>query len=113
VTYPLSGGVAQPTPNATALGGSPGDPKRRSVPSLGWPGTLLFVCDGSAGLKVYNSTDAKNISSNLIYTYPDIKAFDAIPIGDILVLIGDDGLYQYNYSNISNITLMSSILVVK
>lgn len=80
---------------------------------LGKHGNLLFVCDGSAGLKVYNSTDAKNISSNLIYTYPDIKAFDAIPIGDILVLIGDDGLYQYNYSNILNITLMSSILVVK
>jgi hypothetical protein len=79
---------------------------------LGKKGNLLFVCDGSAGLKVYNSTDAKNISSNLIYTYPNIKAFDAIPIGDILVLIGDNGLYQYNYSNISNITLMSSILVV-
>lgn len=79
---------------------------------LGKKGNLLFVCDGSAGLKVYNSTDAKNISSNLIYSYPNIKAFDAIPIGDILVLIGDDGLYQYNYSNISNITLMSSILVV-
>ncbi|HEY5469436.1 MAG TPA: hypothetical protein VIK07_02840 [Bacteroidales bacterium] len=80
---------------------------------LGKHGNLLFVCDGTAGLKVYNSTDAKNISSNLIYTYPNIRAFDAIPIGDILVLIGDDGLYQYNYSNISNITLMSSILVVK
>jgi hypothetical protein len=80
---------------------------------LGKHDNLLFVCDGNAGLKVYNSADAKNLSSNLIYSYPNIKAFDAIPIGDILVLIGDDGLYQYNYSNISNITLMSSILVVK
>jgi hypothetical protein len=80
---------------------------------LGKHGDLLFICDGTAGLKIYNASNARNISSNLIYSYPDIKAFDAIPIGNILLLIGDDGLYQYNYSNIQNITLMSSILVVK
>lgn len=80
---------------------------------LGKDGDLLFICDGSAGLKVYDAADPKNISSHLIYSYPNIKAFDVIPIGDVLVLIGDDGLYQYNYSNVQNITLMSSILVVK
>lgn len=80
---------------------------------LGKKGDLLFICDGSAGLKVYDAADPKQIVSHLIYTYPNIKAYDVIPIGDILVLIGDDGLFQYNYSNIQNITLMSSILVVK
>jgi hypothetical protein len=80
---------------------------------LGKDDDLLFICDGSAGLKVYDAADPKNISSHLIYSYPNIKAFDVIPIGDVLVLIGDDGLYQYNYSNVQNITLMSSILVVK
>ena len=45
---------------------------------------------------------------NLIYTYPDIKAFDVIPIGGVLVLIGDDGLYQYNYSDVKNISLLST-----
>lgn len=80
---------------------------------LGKSGDLLFVCDGNAGLKVYNASDPRYISSHLIFTYPNIKAFDAIPIGNLLVLIGDDGLYQYNYSNIQNITLLSSILVVK
>jgi hypothetical protein len=80
---------------------------------LGKDGDLLFICDGSAGLKVYDASDPKLITSHLIYTYPNINAFDVIPIGDVLVLIGDDGLYQYNYSNVQNITLMSSILVVK
>jgi hypothetical protein len=79
---------------------------------LGKDGDLLFICDGSAGLKVYDAADPKLISSHLIYTYPNIKAYDVIPIGDVLVLIGDDGLYQYNYSNVQNITLLSSILVV-
>ncbi len=85
----------------------------KSPYGLGKQGDLLFVCDGDAGLKVYNASEPRFISSHLIYTYPNIKAFDAIPIGNILVLIGDDGIYQYNYSNIQNITLMSSILVVK
>lgn len=80
---------------------------------LGKDGDLLFICDGSAGLKVFNASDPKNITSNLIYTYPNIRAYDVIPIGKLLVLIGDDGLYQYNYSNVKNITLLSSILVVK
>jgi hypothetical protein len=80
---------------------------------LGKDGNLLFVCDGKAGLKVYDASDANNISGNLIYTYPNIKAFDVIPIGDILVLISDEGLFQYNYSNVQNISLMSTIAVVK
>ena len=78
---------------------------------LGKDGDLLFICDGSAGLKVYNASDPKNISSHLIFTYPNINTYDVIPIGSVLVLIGDDGLYQYDYSNVQSIKLLSSILV--
>jgi hypothetical protein len=80
---------------------------------LGKSGDLLFICDGSAGLKVYNAADPRLISGNLIYTYPNIQAFDAIPIGNVLVLIGDDGLYQYSFSDVKNISLLSKIPVVK
>lgn len=80
---------------------------------LGKDGDLLFICDGNAGLKVFNASDPNTISSHLIYTYPSIKAYDVIPVGNILILIGDDGLFQYNYSNVQNITLLSTISVVK
>jgi hypothetical protein len=80
---------------------------------LGKDGDLLFICDGNAGLKIFNASDPKQITLNLIYLYPNINAYDVIPIGNVLVLIGDDGLYQYNYSNITNITLLSKIEVVK
>jgi hypothetical protein len=80
---------------------------------LGKDGDLLFICDGGAGLKVFDASDPKTIGSKLIYTYPDINAYDVIPIGGILVMIGDDGLYQYNYSDIKNIRLLSKIEVVK
>ncbi len=80
---------------------------------LGKDGDLLFVCDGNAGLKVFDASDPKTISSHLIYSYPAIKAFDVIPIGNVLVMIGDDGLYQYSYSNVQNITFLSKIEVKK
>jgi len=80
---------------------------------LGKDGDLLFICDGSSGLKVYDASDPKKISNHLVYTYPNINAFDVIPIGNVLVLIGDDGLYQYDYSNIQSIRLLSKIEVLK
>jgi hypothetical protein len=80
---------------------------------LGKDGDILFVCDGTAGLKIYDASDVRQISNHLIYSYPAINAFDAIPIGNVLVMIGDDGLYQYDYSNIQNIRLLSSIKAIK
>jgi len=78
---------------------------------LGKNGDLLFICDGDSGLKIYNASNPWLISANLIYSYPSINAYDVIPIDDILVMIGNDGLYQYDYSNIQNITLLSTIAV--
>jgi hypothetical protein len=78
---------------------------------LGKSGDLLFICDGINGLKVYDAANPRTISSHLIYTYPGIKAFDVIPIGTVLVMIGDNGLYQYSYSDVKNISLLSTISV--
>ncbi|MCJ7448804.1 MAG: hypothetical protein MUO72_14040 [Bacteroidales bacterium] len=77
---------------------------------LGKDGDLLFICDGSAGLKIYDASDPYTITSHLIYSYADINAYDVIPIGNVLVLIGDNGLYQYDYSNVQSIKLLSSII---
>ena len=80
---------------------------------LGKDGNLLFICDGTAGLKIFDASNPWQITSHLLYSYPNINAFDVIPLGDVLVLIGDDGLFQYNYSNLTNISLLSRIDVVK
>jgi hypothetical protein len=80
---------------------------------LGKKGDLLFICDGSAGLKIYDATDPRTLGNKLVYSYPNINAFDVIPIGNVLVMIGDNGLYQYSYSDIKNITLLSKIEVKK
>ena len=78
---------------------------------LGKKGDLLFICDGSAGLKIYDASEPKTLGNRLIYSYPNINAYDVIPIGNVLVMIGDNGLYQYSYSDIKNITLLSKIEV--
>lgn len=76
---------------------------------LGIDGNTLFVCDGESGLKIYNTTDPLTIDENIITTFPDIDAFDVIPLNNILLLIGQDGLYQYSYSDLENIELLSTI----
>jgi hypothetical protein len=80
---------------------------------LGKDGNLLFICDGSAGLKIYDASDPYKIGTRLTVAYPNINAFDVIPIGNILVMIGSDGLFQYSYSDVKNITLLSKIQVTK
>ena len=79
---------------------------------LGKSDKLLFICDGTAGLKIYDATNPKGLG-DAIKTYPGINAYDVIPLGSVLVMVGDDGLFQYDYSNIQNITLKSKIGVVK
>jgi len=78
---------------------------------LGIDNTTLFVCDGDAGLKIYDATDPYRIDQNHIKTFADLHAFDVIPFNNILMLIGNDGLYQYDYSDLQNISLLSVIPV--
>ena len=80
---------------------------------LGIDDNVLFVCDGTAGLKVYNAADPYLISENLIATFKDINAYDVIPLGNSLLMIGKDGFYQYDYTNLNDIKQISSIKVVK
>ncbi len=80
---------------------------------LGKDGNLLFICDGDAGLRIYDASDPRVISAHLLFTYSNINAYDAIPVNGVLVMIGSDGLYQYNYSNPLSISLLSKISVVK
>jgi hypothetical protein len=76
---------------------------------LGKDGDLLFVCDGTEGLKIYNASDYLTITQHLLYNYPSLKAYDVIPFGSVLMMIGDDGLYQYDYSDPSDIHQISHI----
>ena len=73
----------------------------------------LFVCDGNDGLKVYDASDVMQIGSRMIAHFSNINSFDVIPFNNDLIMVGSDGLYQYDYSNVQNISLLSRIPVEK
>jgi hypothetical protein len=76
---------------------------------LGIDNNVLFVCDGNAGLKIYDATDKLQVDDHQLAVYPAFQAFDVIPLGDVLIMISADGLYQYDYSNLEEITQLSFI----
>ena len=80
---------------------------------LGIDGQTLFVCDGDAGLKVYDVTDKLRVDSNMIARFANINTYDVIPLNNYLFMIGKDGFYQYDYSNLKNIYQVSFIPVKK
>lgn len=80
---------------------------------LGIDNKTLFLCEGSFGLKVFDIQDPTKIDQNLLRHFKNINAYDVIPLNQVLMMIGQDGLYQYDYSDPKNLTLLSRIPVVK
>lgn len=78
---------------------------------LGIDDGILFVCEGEFGLKVYDATYETSITSHLISSFPGIHAYDVIPLENFLFMIGDDGFYIYDYSDLNNISILGSLLV--
>jgi hypothetical protein len=74
-------------------------------------GNTLFICDGRDGLKIYNAADPNNLQ--LLKTVPGIETFDVIAWDKRAIVVAKDGLYQYDYSDLTNIRLLSKIGIVK
>lgn len=71
----------------------------------------LFLCEGEFGLKIFDLKDIYEIGQNMLEHRSNIHAYDVIPHEKVLLLIGDDGFYQYDYTDIENIQLLSHIAV--
>lgn len=79
---------------------------------LGIDQGTLFICDGLDGLKAYDATNVKAISQNQLAHYKNIQALDVIPFQQVAMVIGKNGLYQYDYSDLKNIKLLSQMPIV-
>ncbi len=74
----------------------------------------LFLCEGSFGLKSFDITDPATLNQHLLDHEKGLHAFDAIALpggANLLLVIGDDGFYQYNFDDPANLKLMSKIPV--
>ncbi len=68
-------------------------------------GNLLFICDD--GLKVYDATVPADMK--LVKHIRYIDAYDVIATNGIAYLVNSQGLYQYDYSDLRHIHLLSSL----
>jgi hypothetical protein len=72
-------------------------------------GNTLIICDGRDGLKFYNATDVRNLSLQKQIT--GLDTYDVIAFNGWALVVAKDGLYQYDYSSIANINLISKMNV--
>jgi hypothetical protein len=71
----------------------------------------LFLCDD--GLKIFKIGNPQTLISNQISHIKGMDGFDLIPYDNVLMMIADNGLYQYDYSDLNNIKKLSVIPVGK
>ena len=76
---------------------------------LGIDGNSLFICDGADGLKMFDATNPLDCGNNQVASHSNIQATDIIPFNNVAIVIGDDGIYQYDYSDNQNLQLLSKI----
>lgn len=78
---------------------------------LGIDNGTLFLCDD--GLKIYKADNPQTLMANRLAHYSGMEGYDVIPHNNVLMMIADDGIYQYDYSNLDKITLLSKVGVKK
>ena len=78
-----------------------------SPQGLSKDGNLLFICDGTDGLKIFDASDVSYLK--LVKHIPNLETYDVIARNNIALVVAKDGLYQFNYSDISHINLISKI----
>lgn len=74
----------------------------------------LYICDGDAGLRVFDKSDLDKIDDNQIEHLKDMHAYDIIPLtADHMIVVGEGGLYQFDSSNPSSLKEMSFVSIFK
>lgn len=68
---------------------------------------ILFVAEGDYGLKVFEASDPNNLKQT--FQFLNLHGYDVIPVDDLLILIGEKGLYQYRAVKADSMKLLSII----
>ncbi len=68
-------------------------------------GDLLFICDGSDGVKVFNAADPSNLKQ--LQQIKSANPYDVIAANKHAMVVAQDGLYQYDYTDVDNIRQLS------
>lgn len=73
-------------------------------------GDVLYLCEADQGLKVFDISEPEEIGESQIGSVEDYFAYDVISVtSDLLLMIGEDGFYQFNSKDPKELELRSSI----
>lgn len=78
---------------------------------LGLAGDYLYIAEGNHGLKSFNVSDVMNIDKNQLEYLRSLKSVDIIPGPKSLIVIGPDGVCQFDYSTPNKLVHLSCINV--
>ena len=76
-------------------------------------GSTLFICEGDYGFKALNSSDALTIGQKQLSFLKNITATDVIAGPKSLIVTGTKGIYQFDYSDPSDLKLLSHLSLNK
>ena len=74
-------------------------------------GNLLLVCDGKEGLKIFDATNANNITP--LKQITGIETYDVIAMNGLAITVTKDGLYFINYANPATAAVVGKISINK
>lgn len=78
---------------------------------LGLAGDFLYIAEGRHGLKSFNVKNVMAIDQNQLEFLEKMKSVDLIPGPKSLIVIGPDGVCQFDYSTPSKLRKLSCIQV--
>ncbi|GAB2498424.1 hypothetical protein GCM10027164_32860 [Algoriphagus taiwanensis] len=78
---------------------------------LGLAGDYLYLAEGNHGLKSFEVSDVMNIDKNQLEFLTSMKSVDLIPGPKSLIVIGPDGVCQFDYSQPDRLKKLSCIQV--
>jgi len=71
---------------------------------------ILYLCDGESGLRVYNAEVPLDLDQ--IHHETGLPTYDVIALAnDVVLVVGNDGLYQYDAKDPTNLVQLSVIPV--
>jgi hypothetical protein len=73
----------------------------------------LFLCEGAAGLKVFDVSNPNKVSDNILDIETGFFAYDVIvlPPGNHVMVVGQNGLYQFDATSKQDLRQLSVISI--
>lgn len=76
---------------------------------LGLYNNMLYLCEGDFGFKSYDVSDVTKIDDQLVEHFAAQKSIDVIIGPKSIIVIGKDGVCQYDYSDNKKLKLLSCV----